>query len=290
MKNFLRGTIALVALGVGAPAIAADMGVRTYAAAPAAFSWTGCHLGGLAGYESGRNSGYRTVPGSTGVGTSAGTFVSVPLVPGIPLSNSFDMKGFTGGGYAGCDYQFGTWVVGVEGDWSAMNKAGQSFPPSPVPLTAAGVTPAFTLNSTAVFQTTENWLATARGRLGYAIDSWLLFVTGGAAWAKIESNEWNILTTPAVNGTLQSDTRTGWVIGVGTEYAPPTLKGHWIIRSEYLYVSIPSYTTFTPGSIAGVTTFCCTATNVSNGRLTNIIARVGLAYKFGDYYAPAVTK
>jgi outer membrane immunogenic protein len=283
-----------VALGAGAPAIAADMGVRPLAAAPAGFSWTGCHLGGLLGYETGRNSGYSTIPGSRGVGTSAGTPVSVPLIPGIPLSNSFDMRGFTGGGYAGCDYQFGTWVVGVEGDWSAMNKAGQSFAPGgpggpAVPLTAPGVTPALSLNSSAVFQTTEHWLATARGRLGYAIDSWLLFVSGGAAWARIESNQWNIFSTPAVNGTLQTDTRAGWVVGVGMEYAPPSLKGQWTIRSEYLYVSIPSYTTFTPGSIAGVTTFCCTNTNVSNGRLTNVIARVGLAYKFGNS-AAAVTR
>jgi opacity protein-like surface antigen len=48
------------------------------------------------------------------------------------------------------------------------------------------------------------WLATARGRLGYAVDKWLLYVTGGAAWAKIDSAEF-LVTNLIPTATLQSD-------------------------------------------------------------------------------------
>ena len=59
MKRFLLGTVALAALAV--PATAADMGVRPRAVAYVpGFSWTGCHIGGLFGWEWGRSNGYTT--------------------------------------------------------------------------------------------------------------------------------------------------------------------------------------------------------------------------------------
>ena len=91
----------------------------------------------------------------------------------------------------------------------------------------------------------ERWFATARGRLGYAVDKWLFYVTGGAAWMKIDSE----YTASAAGGVSvpnaaasQSDRRTGWTVGAGLDYA---LSYGWSIRSEYLYIAIPSYTTFT---------------------------------------------
>jgi opacity protein-like surface antigen len=32
----------------------------------------------------------------------------------------------------------------------------------------------------------ERWYATARGRVGYAVDKWLFFVSGGAAWTNVD--------------------------------------------------------------------------------------------------------
>ena len=112
-----------------------------------------------------------------------------------------------------------------------------------------------------IWSAKERWYATARGRLGYAVDKWLFFVSGGAAWMKIDSAEFCLnnptvtaagaALTPAgscqgplATAVLQSDRRTGWTIGGGVEYALPY---NWSIRSEYLYIKIPSYTTFTPG-------------------------------------------
>ena len=138
--------------------------------------------------------------------------------------------------------------------------------------------------------------------MGYAVDKWLFYVTGGGAWVKIDSSEF-CLNNPTITGgailgaapgticggplatsLLQSDYRTGWTVGGGVEYALPY---NWSIRSEYLFIKIPSYTTFTPGTgnAAG------TPTNLSVADINNHIWRAGLTYRFDFGKAvPAVTK
>jgi outer membrane immunogenic protein len=274
MKKLLLGSVALLALGVGAPAIAADMGVRPRAVAyVAGTNWTGCHLGGSVGNEWGRNGGYTTTPQST---QSFGA-VQIPMPAGQQVAPGFDMNGFIGGFYAGCDYQVGAWVFGIEGDWSNVNKEGQVFDNFTFNIGGRVVTSPFDVNSAQ-----ERWVATARARVGYAVDKWLLYVTAGAAWARIRSSEW-LITEPTF-AVLQDDTRTGWTVGAGLEYA---LSYGWSVRSEYLYVQIPSYTTFTPGIgnglLVGAPTFLST-------KMNNNIVRAGLTYKFGDYAAAVVTK
>src|ERR1700691_4293043 len=53
MKKFLLGTVALVALGIAAPAFAADLPARTYTKAPVMVSpiydWSGFYIGANAG-------------------------------------------------------------------------------------------------------------------------------------------------------------------------------------------------------------------------------------------------
>src|SRR5262249_8853566 len=92
-----------------------------------------------------------------------------------------------GGQRGGCDYQAGMWVIGYEGDGQATNKEGQNFEVGLVPFLGAG-------RANWVSQTQERWLVTARGRLGLTGWGWfgdktLLYVTGGGAWAKIDSSE-----------------------------------------------------------------------------------------------------
>src|SRR5271166_5101981 len=279
MKKLLLGTVALAALGV--PAIAADMGVRPVAYVAAGTNWTGCYVGGDVGDAWGRDSGYSTTAAST-----AGVLPGAVSLAGVgQLSQSFTTSGVAGGFYGGCNYQFGAWVIGAEGDWTVNNKEGQSFsvngPSANVVLPGVVLPPGFYASSK------ENWLVTARGRLGYAVDKWLLYVTGGAAWAKINSS---YTVTPVSASAItwadqQSDTRSGWTVGVGYEYMLPY---NWSIRSEYLYVKIPSYTTFNPGTGNGPL-LTGAPTNLSHD-LTNNIFRAGLAYKFGPIYAPVVAK
>jgi outer membrane immunogenic protein len=285
MKKFLLGSVALAALGIGAPAIAADMAVRPVAAAPA-FSWTGCHLGGLVGFEWGNHDGYNTGGASTFLAPGRATN-GLPILAGQPVFDSYDTSGLNGGGYAGCDYQFGSIVVGVEGDWSSVNKSGQA---NATPNWQSGVGPGLATTNPAVKITNtqtggiifaeaqERWYATARGRLGYAVDKWLFFVSGGAAWSKVDESQFSP-TTPATGYfALDNNHRLhGWTVGAGVDYAPPVLKGHWIVRAEYLYVRFRDYTAFTAPIIPLNGTGYVTGLDT---RLDNHVVRFGLSYKF----------
>jgi outer membrane immunogenic protein len=274
MKKLLLGTVALAALGMGAPAVAADMGVRPAARYVAATNWTGCYVGGSVGNAWGHSDGY-----SAGTATF-NTVTGAQALPGTPLSNDFSLTGFTGGVYGGCNIQLGVFVVGAEGDWEAINKEGQAFfPGGPSVSTVPIIGGTEIVRAGNFHQAQERWLATARGRLGYAVDKWLFFASGGAAWMKVDTSFSHTSFVGLGAGTaginrfnFQSDRRTGWTVGGGVEYALPY---NWSIRSEYLYVQIPSYTTFSPG-VNPVFGFH----NIIAGKLTDHILRAGLTYKF----------
>src|SRR4029078_598728 len=70
-------------------------------------------------------------------------------------------------------------------------------------------------------------LATARGRLGYAFDRIMPYVTGGAAFGGIKTN------IPGFGNT--NETKSGWTVGGGVEAA---IAGPWTAKVEYLYVDL----------------------------------------------------
>lgn len=116
------------------------------------------------------------------------------------------------GGTLGYNYQMGQVVFGLEGDgdWSDIRGStdGAGCPSSSC-------------------ETRNSWLATARGRIGYAFDRVMPYVTGGAAFGDIRM-------TPAGYGTTTS-TKTGWTVGGGAEFA---IAGPWTAKVEYLYVDL----------------------------------------------------
>src|SRR6266508_2492857 len=153
MKKLLLGSVALFALSVGSPAVAADMPVK-YKAPPPVYTWTGCYGGGFVGYSAGKA---RADYGANVLG----------IVPGTEATNGeIHLSGATGGFDLGCQYQAGWWLIGVEVDAAAINKDGQDI---------ETLFPAFRL------QVHETWLATARIRLGYAwsLKSEFLYVDFG---------------------------------------------------------------------------------------------------------------
>ena len=79
-------------------------------------------------------------------------------------------------------------------------------------------------------QVTEelDYVATARGRVGYAFGPWLFYGTGGVAL--MGGRFLNDL--PSGIEEKQLKTRFGGVVGVGTEYA---FDPNWTLRLEYLY-------------------------------------------------------
>jgi outer membrane immunogenic protein len=102
-------------------------------------------------------------------------------------------------------------------------------------------------------ETRNDWLGTVRGRLGYAFDRFLPYVTGGLAVGGVK-------TSVAGFGD-SSDTKAGWTVGGGIEAA---IAGPWTAKVEYLYVDLGSSDTVL-GSSADFR--------------TNIV-RAGLNYRF----------
>lgn len=134
----------------------------------------------------------------------------------------------------------------------------------------------FTLNRNS--EVTLSWQATIRGRVGYVTGPWLIYGTGGVAFARVKWNESTVLNTtgpPTVSTSAWSDSKTltGWVAGGGVEYMFLT---NWIGRVEYLYERFGDFTV--PTGLVPVG---------SPPRLGNLDlsavqkVRVGISYKFG---------
>jgi outer membrane immunogenic protein len=157
-------------------------------------------------------------------------------------ADAFNVSGGLVGGTLGYNYQVGQLVWGVEGDidWSNIKGTTNTF-------CGLGC------------QTSNSWLATARGRLGYAADRFMPYVTGGAAFGDIRAS------TPGFGGN--TTTNIGWTLGGGVEFA---LGGNWTAKAEYLYVDLGNFN-------CGIGCGAAVTDNVSFH--TNIV-RAGINYRF----------
>jgi outer membrane immunogenic protein len=126
---------------------------------------------------------------------------------------TFDVSGAMIGGTVGYNWQVQQFVFGLEGDLDWTNIDGTS--------TAACV---------AGCRTSNSWLATVRGRIGYAFDRFLPYITGGLAAGNIEAGQ------PGFVGG--KDTNAGWTVGGGLEFV---IAGRWTAKAEYLYVDLGSF-------------------------------------------------
>jgi len=182
------------------------------------FSWTGIYIGGNAGAAWNRG----TV--SDAVGNS---FT-------LPSNNAV----FAGGGQVGGNWQMGALVLGVEGqfDWlSNQNNASAGIP--------IGV-------NTIQVISTDRWLTTLTGRIGFAADHWLFYAKGGGAWVGNQSFTVNNVTTGQSFSSSSGGWNTGWTVGGGIEWA---FAGPWSAKIEYDYIKLSSNNFTVPaGSITGL--------------------------------------
>jgi outer membrane immunogenic protein len=128
-------------------------------------------------------------------------------------TGEFDLLGAVVGGTAGFNWQTGQVVLGIESDFDLSDVSGTTST-----LCAAGCA------------TRNDWLGTVRGRLGYAFDRFLPYVTGGLAAGDIHA------TTPGFAGATQSN--LGWTIGAGME---AVVVGNWTAKVEYLHVGLGNF-------------------------------------------------
>jgi outer membrane immunogenic protein len=222
-----RLLLAGTALAFAGPAFAADLPARMPVKAPmvapiAPFAWTGCYVGGHIG---------------AGASTQDVSEPTGPFGPFLVPANDrlrVDKSSFLGGGQVGCDYQFAAnWVIGAAGDFSWTDINGQTTDPffagkNPGPIT---------------FSAKTEWLATATGRIGYAWDRVMVYGKGGAAWAHDKYSVGNLFAWGNPNASLcfsgaafaacnptGTETRTGWTVGVGFEWA---FADNWSTALEF---------------------------------------------------------
>jgi outer membrane immunogenic protein len=224
--GLLTATIALAFASTVASA--ADMPTPSpmRAPEPSVYQWTGCYVGAnLGGGASGTNFSSSVDPGTHLLGADPG------VVAGAG-GGGYNANGLLAGGQAGCNLQFNTLVVGIEGDFDSF-RSNPNFSNNTNTL-SDGVTP-FTISQSL----TTNYLATVRPRLGIAADRNFAYLTGGIAFTSVSYAEsYTDGAAPPGAGTAStSKSLIGWTAGAGWEYA---FADHWTVRAEYLFTSFPS--------------------------------------------------
>jgi outer membrane immunogenic protein len=228
--KFFAGLLALTVAAT--PTLSAEIPVKARPAPASAtvisFDWTGFYAGGTAGYGRDRSR------------------VCQPI---LGCSESYDIKGFTGGGALGYNWQAGGWVLGLEGDVSYANIEGSDRNEFCGP----------------VCRTEVQWFATLRGRAGPTFDRLLLFVSGGLAVVRLEAG--------FDGAPFGSATKTGWTLGAGLEWA---FAPNWSAKLEYLHVG-------------GLGAFDAdpSCSNCFVPRSSFDVMRVGVNYRFATGKAPA---
>ncbi len=163
-------------------------------------------------------------------------------VSGTPGTGSFNVSGGLVGGTIGYNWQAGQAVFGWESDigWSGIDGSA-----------ACGFRTCSVKNT---------WLGTTRGRLGYAMDRMMPYITGGVAYGEVKAD--------ATGLAGASSTRVGWTLGTGIEFA---MASPWTAKVEYLYADLGH---FSCGASCGVV--------AGSGDISfkTHIVRAGLNYRF----------
>ena len=245
---------------------AADMAMPTKASPAPVYQWTGCYVGGnVGGGTSGTNFGSIVDPG-TYLGIADAATVSADG------SGSRNNLAVPAGGQLGCNWQTGTFVVGLEGDLDYFH----SNPNINNNTAATGISLANGSPVGITQKLTTNFLATVRPRFGIAADRNFAYITGGVAFTSVNYAETysdgNPAPGPGAGFASASRSLVGWTAGAGWEYA---FADHWTVRAEYLIAGFP--TTDALGTIVAPG-----GTNTLHGSadLTVQLLRAGVNFKF----------
>ena len=230
----------------------------------AMYNWSGFYVGIHGGYgfsESRNNHVFETTGGNPYI---SGTW------PGNGFFGSLSPAGGFGGVHLGYNWQFpNNWVLGWELDAQGAD----------ISDTAGGTITPYTAapgNSiTARTQSSIDWFATYRARLGYAADRWLPFVTAGGAVVGTRQRLTMSDTFGFTANNSHTEGKSTWTAGAGLEYSfTPNLSG----RIEYEYIDVRPSTINATEFVAGAPSAFALRTSAGSGLHT---IRAGLTYHFG---------
>jgi opacity protein-like surface antigen len=241
--------------------------------------WSGFYLGGNIGAGIGSSDlDAGVAPDTTYFNTGTDSDQVAAAGSGTPRQGSF-----TGGVVAGYNAQVGNILLGLEAGANAFDLGG-----------SRSGTDRFISDPNILFTVTNtiksDWIATLRPRLGWAQDNWLLYVTGGLAWTRLEVDiaYWDDNAQPgsglpgAWARSSASATKTGWTLGAGGEYA---LSRRWSLTGQYLFADFGSIHAVAP--LTPTPTLDEFSANIGSAvDLRTSLILVGATYRFGDGVLP----
>ncbi len=269
MKKLLLATAAVIVVAGAHCAMAADLPVKEQPPPPPAiYDWTGFYAGFNVGAAWGSyDPQTSTIPDGV-------INASTPSVNAAGIQ-SLNPLGFTGGAQAGYNWQLGNLVAGIEADFNYLHLNGTAIG-GPVPLVGAGQV-VVTSNGDA------DLLFTLRPRIGWTVNNWLFYATGGLAvtdvnddFALTSGNAGNCCDFKQV-GRNDSFIQAGYAVGGGIETA---ITDRLSVKAEYLHVNFDrtyASTTSTNHPAQVIT---------QSADLRADIARVGFNYRLGGVDTP----
>ena len=215
-----------------------EMKQVTQAPAPSCFNWSGFYIGGFGGYKFANVETSLDLTGAWENPILAGDVSKIEQ--GAP--DNLDASGGEAGGLLGYNYQWNCWVFGFEADGGYLwlrNSADSGTISNFVNLGEDK-------SIQAAFRT--HYLFTVAPRFGYAVGRWLPYVTGGLAVGDLdfEQTVHNVpgSRVPYSSGDEIDDTRVGWMVGSGLQYA---ITDHWSLRGQYQYIDLGCVDFNSPG-------------------------------------------
>jgi len=217
MKRF---ALLLASVAFVTPALAADV-IYEEPPAPAPmveaapqYNWSGFYVGGQAGVAFNRDSG---------------AFSSDSAFAG---GNEDGETGFIGGGHVGYDYQFANnFVLGAVADLNYIDASAKS---SFDVTNNLGGTDSFGVDSDI------NYTGTVRAKAGYAMDRFMVYATGGLAYADIDNKRRGGTAFIDADDSYNVSSRTksddvGYAVGAGVDVLATQNVSFGL---EYLYTDL----------------------------------------------------
>jgi outer membrane immunogenic protein len=268
MTSFIRvGLLAVATTALTLSAQAADMRAPVYKGPPppsVVSAWTGCYVGGQVGAQWGEFT----------------ATVNYPSVPPVAASRNFEGDGtLIYGGQLGCNWQMANnFVLGVEADVVARSKG--EF---------GGEVVRFVAPATDHFDAFGSFgtQSSVRLRIGTTFDRMLIYIAGGASWAKLSASHHLIRDGGPALVVDTGDRVSGWNIGIGGEFS---VAPNWSMGLEYRYTDYGSHSFNVAAGTIGALTWIAHRGGIDDLRTQDIRLRVNYMFGMGPGPGPVRTR